>query len=291
MKKYIVLFTMLWVVLASFGQGYKKAYALFDNNGRELDFDDLIRDLSKAQVVFVGEVHNCSMTHWLELEIAKALYAVHKERLTMGMEMLEADNQLILDEYMHGVITSDRFEDEAKLWPNYATDYAPIVMFAKENHIPFVATNVPRRYANVVKNKGLKYLDSLSVEAKKYIAPLPVKFTYDKKEDGMFAMMNMMGGKKASSNPENMAAAQAIKDATMGWFIARNCKSYFLHFNGNYHSDMKEGIIPYLLQYRPGTTFRTICSVRQEDISRLDEENKGRADYYICVPEDMHNSY
>ena len=77
----------------------------------------------------------------------------------------------------------------------------------------------------------------------------------------------------------------------MGWFIARNIKNKFLHFNGNYHSDFKEGIIPYLLQYRPGTTIKTICAVRQESIDQLDEENKGRADFYICVPEDMTSTY
>jgi FAD synthase len=43
--------------------------------------------------------------------------------------------------------------------------------------------------------------------------------------------------------------------------------------------------------YRPGTTIKTVCSVRQESIDQLDEENKGRADFYICVPEDMTSTY
>ena len=207
----------------------------------------------------------------------------------MGAEMLEADNQLILDEYMNRQISYDRFEAEARLWDNYSTDYAPFVFFAKENHIPFIATNVPRRYANVVKDRGLQYLDSLSDEAKRYLPPLPVSFTYKEEEQGAFALMHMMG--KSKGNAEYLAQAQAIKDATMGWFIARNMKSKFLHFNGNYHSDFQGGIIPYLLQYRPGTTVKTVCSVRQESIGQLDEENKGRADFYICVPEDMTSTY
>lgn len=270
-------------------KGYKKAYTLFDANGKEVSYDDMIKALAAPDVVFFGETHNCPIAHWLELEVAQSLYAIHKDKLMMGAEMFEADNQLILDEYMHGVITSDRFEAEARLWPNYSTDYYPFVYFAKEHHIPFIATNVPRRYANVVKNKGLQYLDSLSAEAKKYLPALPIKFTYNKDNDGAFALMNMMG--HGNSNPEYMAQAQAIKDATMGWFIARNMKSKFLHFNGNMHSDGHEGIIPYLLQYRPGTTVKTICSVRQESIDQLDEENRGRADFYICVPQDMTMSY
>lgn len=120
-----------------------------------------------------------------------------------------------------------------------------------------------------MKSGGLEVLDSLSVEAKKYIAPLPVPFEYN----------------------EKLAQAQAVKDATMGWFIARNMKDKFLHINGSYHSDFKSGIIPYLLCYRPGTSVVTVTSVRQESINKLDDENKERADFYICVPEDMVTSY
>lgn len=270
-------------------QSYKKAYTLFDNRGKEIGYNDMIQELSKADAVFIGEIHNDVITHWLETEIAKSLYTIHKEELMMGAEMFEADTQLILDEYMQKVITYDYFEQEARLWDNYSTDYAPFVFFAKEHNIPFIATNVPRRYANVVKNKGLAYLDSLSAEAKKYLPPLPVRFTYKEEQGEAFAMMRLMG--KGHSDPRRMAEAQAIKDATMGWFIAKSMKKHFLHINGNFHSDNREGIIPYLLQYRPNTSVRTVCSVRQEDISHLDKENIGRADFYICVPEDMTTSY
>lgn len=58
-------------------------------------------------------------------------------------------------------------------------------------------------------------------------------------------MMNMMGGRRAGNN-RKLAQAQAIKDATMGWFIARNIKNKFLHINGSYHSNRQGGIIPYL---------------------------------------------
>lgn len=269
--------------------GYKKAYTLFDAKGNEITYDEMIRELAVPDVVFFGETHNCPITHWLELEVARSLYAVHGDKLMMGAEMLEADNQLILDEYMQRVISYDYYEAEARLWDNYSTDYAPFVFFAKENGIRFIATNVPRRYANVVKNRGLQYLDSLSAEAKRYLPPLPVNFTYDSSNDAAFALMGMLGHGKG--NPRYLAEAQAIKDATMGWFIAKNMKQKFLHFNGNLHSDGHEGIVPYLLRYRPGTTVKVICSVRQEQIDRLDDENVGRADFYICVPEDMTTSY
>ena len=266
-----------------------QAYALFDAQGKRISFQEMIRGLAEAEVVLVGEIHNCCITHWLELSITRALYQVHGDRMMMGAEMFEADNQLLLDEYMQRTIRYDSFEDEARLWPNYQTDYAPLVFYAKEHRIPFVATNVPRRYANVVKYKGLAYLDSLSEEAKRYLPPLPVAYLHDESQEDLFALMRATGIR--SGENLYLAEAQALKDATMGWFIARNMKEKFLHFNGNYHSDFKKGIVPYLLEYRPGTNVKTVCSVRQETVEALDEEHNGRADYYICVPEDMSTSY
>lgn len=291
MRNRIFLIIGLLYICCELGaqQVYKKAYTLFDNNGMEIGYDKMIKELAESDVVLIGEIHNCVITHWLELEITKSLYAIHGTKLMMGAEMFEADNQLIMDEYMNQIIDYERFEAEARLWPNFSTDYYPFVFFAKEHKIPFIATNVPRRYASIVKNKGLSYLDSLSEESKKYFPPLPIKYDEKKSNNTMFNMMHMIG--KTGTKTEYLTQAQALKDATMGWFIAKSMKSKFLHFNGNYHSDNREGIIPYLLEYRPKTTIKTICALRQENIHQLDEENKGRADFYICVPEEMTCSY
>ena len=246
--------------------------------------------LSKVDVVFVGEIHNCVITHWLELKLLESLYKANEKHLKMGLEMFESDNQLILNEYLSGQISGERFEDEARLWPNYSTDYAPLISFAREHHMPVVATNVPRRYATAVKEHGLAYLDSLSTEAKSYMAPLPIQFKTNESVEQGFALMGIMG-KNKNANPRQIAEAQAIKDATMAWRIAQNLPGKFIHFNGNFHTDSRDGIIPYLLQYKPKVTYAVVRAVRQEDISHLEDDYKGIADYYICVPEDMTMSY
>lgn len=271
-------------------QSQPEAYRLYDSKGKSITYDQLIKSIAKVDVVFVGEIHNCVITHWLEQKLLESLYKVHGKSLKMGMEMFESDNQLILDEYLHGQITGERFEDEARLWPNYSTDYAGLISYAREHHIPVVATNVPRRYATAVKEHGLAYLDSLSTEAKSYMAPLPIRFQTNESVEQGFALMGVMG-KNKNANPRQIAEAQAIKDATMAWRIAKNLPSKFIHFNGNFHTDNHDGIIPYLLQYKPGTTYTVVRAVRQEDISHLEEDYKGIADFYICVPEDMTTSY
>ena len=84
--------------------------------------------------------------------------------------MFEADNQVMLSEYVDGFITAQNFEDQMRLWKNNATDYQPLVELAKDNQRPFIATNVPRRYASIVFRNGIQGLDSLSDEAKKWLA-------------------------------------------------------------------------------------------------------------------------
>ena len=161
----ILCIMLLGISVASWGQE-KKAYRLFDANGKEVGYREMMKVLKNQDVVFLGEVHNCAIAHWMEYEIVKDLCEVHKGKLAIGLEMLEADNQLVLDEYVGRLISSDRFEEEARLWPNYQTDYAAVVGLGREYGLKVVATNVPRRYANMVKNGGFEALDKLSAEAK-----------------------------------------------------------------------------------------------------------------------------
>ncbi len=266
-----------------------EAFRLFDAKGKPADYTAMIADLALQDVVFVGEMHNCPVTHWLELCILRSLYQTNGRQTVVGMEMLEADNQLIIDEYLKGLISADRFTSETRIWPNYSTDYEPLVDFTRENHLRLIATNVPRRYANAVKEHGFEWLDSLSDEARSYLPPLPISYQENPQANEAFAMMAMMGKKKV--NPLWMGQAQALKDATMAWNIVSSKATKLIHFNGNYHTDSGEGIITYLRQYRPDVRCKTIYSVRQEDVSRLEADYLGKADYYICVPEDMTTSY
>lgn len=161
MKK--ILVSLICCLTATLGWAQEKnAYTLFDAQGNRVDYTQMMDVLERQDVVFIGEIHNCPIAHWMEYEIVKDLYDRHGDRLMIGAEMFERDNQLILDEYLAGMITPERFNAEAKLWPNYKTDYSPIVEFAKEHKIPFVATNVARRYANMVAKGGFEALDGLS---------------------------------------------------------------------------------------------------------------------------------
>lgn len=287
MRKLMTLLLSL-TALVSYAQP-KPAYSIFTADGKQTDYGKMLKTLQDADIIFIGETHNCPVAHWMEYEITSDLIKKSPKGLTLGAEMFETDNQLLVDEYTRGLISSDKFEAEAKLWDNYWTDYSSLLYLAREHKLRFVATNVPRRYASFVKDNGLEALNSLPDAAKNLMAPLPIAFDAQAQDAAMFGFMQMMGGKGSANS--HFAEAQAIKDATMAWFISRNFDRKFIHYNGNFHSDNRGGIIPYLEQYLPGKKIATVCSVRQDNINSLDKENRSRADFIIVAPTDFPMSY
>lgn len=280
MVKKIATLVLSAISLLAFSQN-KEAYKIFDKAGNESDYGQMLKSATGKQVVFFGEYHNNAICHWLQLSLMEDLAAAGP--LVLGAEMFESDNQLLLDEYLRGAISEASFEKEARLWPNYKTDYKPMVLLAKEKGIPVIATNIPRRYASMVHKQGLESLDSLDKAAKKFIAPLPIKT--DTLLSSYAGMKTMMGAHGTTS----MIHAQMIKDATMAHFILENMDKdgTFLHLNGAFHSDIYEGIVWYILQEKPKTSILTISTVEQDDLSKLDEEAMGKADYIIVVPSKM----
>lgn len=267
----------------------KPAYILYNKEGKQVKYTKLEKALEGKEVVLFGEYHNSPISHWLELEVTKSLYAIDST-VVLGAEMFEADDQVILNEYLDGKIDDKLLDSEAKLWSNYDTDYKPLVLFSKEHKRPFIATNIPRRYARIVSKKGLEALDSLAPESKKWMAPLPIKV--DLSLPGYKNMIESMGSHMPGGKVENMARAQASKDATMAHFILVNLDGgSFIHFNGSYHSNNYDGIYYYLKKGKPGIAILTISTVKQDDISSLEEENKGLADFIICYPSDMTTTY
>ena len=269
MNKYLILIVVLFFVFTGFKTD-KPAYSLFDKEGKTAKYEKMMKALEDADIVLFGESHDNPVAHWLQLEVTKDLYESEKEDLVLGAEMFESDVQVVVDEYLSGAISTSSFENESRPWPNYKTDYKPLVEFAKKNKLKFVATNVPRRYASLVNSKGFEGLEGLSAELNCYKS-----------------MMNMEG--MGSHVTENFPKAQAIKDATMAYFILKNWSKdkLFLHYHGSYHSENFESIYWYLKQANSKLKIVTIHTVSQEDVEELEKENIGKADFTICIDEDM----
>jgi len=330
------------------------AFQIFDSKGKKISYAKFIKALQKSLtnksdsrgVLLFGELHDNPIAHWLELQVTQDLYAF-QPNIVLGAEMFETDQQTALNTYLNPPVDTIKkstsvnpmgmgfgpdpnyikLKKSIKLWNNFVTDYQPLVDFAKENHLPFVATNIPRRYASLVYkssigavygNEGVKngVQRTFSVGTKLpacdtgifnkdsiiYFAEInkgksiPPIFVYDSTLQcykDIFAMSGGHGG-------QNLPMSQAIKDATMASQIYTHlpANGIFVHYNGSYHSDNHQSIEWYLKEYNQNILKNyyqmnvvTIATRMQMNVSELENENKGIANFIIVVPENMTRTY
>ncbi|HET8572844.1 MAG TPA: ChaN family lipoprotein [Edaphocola sp.] len=294
MKK-VILFTLAALLLSvPFSHAQElRAYRVYNGKGKAVSFAKMIKKLSRYDIILFGELHNNSINHWLELKTAEALYRQTGGNLMLGAEMFERDNQDAINRYLDGRTDSHQLAEEARLWPNFKTDYQPLLDFTRQHHLQFVATNIPRRYAAIVAKYGMDSLNKLPDTEKKYMARLPVKVdlaTPGYKE--MEALMKEHAGDKVM----NFISAQAVKDATMAESIDNSRKKgvVFLHINGNYHSKEHGGIYWYLVKEKKWLQSLKVAviSVDLSDSDRLTLPGGAHlTEFNIVLPENMTATY
>lgn len=255
MNKYIKTI-LLSTALLCFGAGSASAAQFSDaKSGAELSARQLAQKLSQYDVVFFGEYHDQGEIHQAELELLQAIHKVKGEKLALSMEMFEADNQTKLNDFLAGSLSEEDFLATSRPWPNYKTDYAPLVNFAKEKKMPVIAANVPRFLAaHVAKNNA----STEGVEAQ-YQQWLP-KHTYAPEgayKDKFYAQMSSPAA-PMKMPPQRLAAvyaAQCLKDDKMAESIAAFSDEHknmqVLHINGCFHSDAHLGTAQKLEALRP----------------------------------------
>tara|TARA_R100001143_G_scaffold63592_2_gene73078 strand:+ start:18315 stop:19178 length:864 start_codon:yes stop_codon:yes gene_type:complete len=265
----------------------KPAYIIYTGQGDTVLYSELLKEIKSHDLIFFGELHNDPIAHWLQFEIAKELIEDPSRQTHIGMEMFEADQQILIDEYFSNQISQSSFESEARLWNNYDTDYKPILELAKENNAQLIATNIPRRYASSVFRDGLEALDSLSNEAKQWMAPLPIDI--DITIPSYVSIAEAAGG----HGGDNLIYAQAVKDATMAHFILLNMglDDQLFHLNGSYHSNNWEGIIWFIEDQVSGYEIISINTILADDPNDVDLEELAAADFTIVIPRSMTRTY
>lgn len=286
MKKIVAAIAVL--LLCSFStSNLKKAYQLFNKSGIPVDYNYLLQRAAEADIVLFGEFHNNPIHHWLQLELTADLIKKYPGKLVLGAEMFEADNQQALNDYLSGIINEKQFTETARLWRNYTTDYKPLVEIAKQHNLAFIATNIPRKYANLVYRGGFEALDTLSNTEKNWIAPLPIKY------DGNMPAYKNIFEAAGGHGGENLPKSQAIKDATMAHFILKNYTpgKLFMHYNGTYHSNNFESIYWYLKQKNPSLKIMTIAVQEQENLQILEEKAINLGDVILVTPPTMTKTY
>ena len=288
--KNIIIIVLSIVSFIQVGNAQDKvAFELYNQKGKKVKYQKMIKDLSDSDMVFFGEYHTNPISHWMQIEMTMSFFEIKGEKLFFGAEMFESNNQLVLNEYLAGFYPEKKMLPEmTQLWGNYKTDYKPLVEFAKENKLRFIASNIPRRYASMINKKGMDALKELSPDALTLIGPDLEKY-FDPAVKAYAEMGDMMGG-HVPPNMLNIQTAQAAKDATMAHFSLENFKKgdFYFHFNGSYHSNNNQGIIWWINKIQPGLNIKSITTVTVSEWEEMTKKEKAEiANYIIVVADNM----
>lgn len=268
------------------------AYQFFNKKSKIISPEKMVRELANYDVVLIGEHHDNSINHWLQKKITEAIFDKKNGQIILGAEMFERDNQQALNSYLAGKIDPKVLKDSVRLWKNYETDYRPLVDFAKDKKLNFIATNVPRKYASQTSKQGIKTLNDLSESEKKFIAKLPIEVTLE--TPGYKEMKSLMGDHVDELKLMNFISAQAIKDATMAESIFENLQTgkTFIHYNGDYHSKQYGGIFWYLKKKNPNLKIAVISVFESEKAElSLPEKDFIPTEFNLVIPSDMTKTY
>lgn len=276
-------------------------FSVYRADGTDSSLDEVFAALDDADVLLVGEEHGNPVGHMLEAVLLSG--AVERVRgtarwVTLSLEMFERDVQYVVDEYLSGLITEQHFLDSARPWPDYENRYRPLVELAREEGLPVVASNAPRRYVNRVTREGAGALDVLGPLARFYLPPLPYpgpSAEYRAQWDDVMAAAMAAAGAHGDSTAtreyagsENALQAQALWDAAMGHAITGALDvapgALVIHFAGSFHVERGTGIAERIEDYRPGTPSVSVVMTQVEDVGAWDDAaHRGLADFVILT--------
>jgi len=290
--RFCLLLSTLLLIQFSFSQNINDHFKIYDTKTKQLiSIDKIVADCAAADVLFFGEEHNDSAGHYLEAEIFKALHKQFGDKIALSLEMFETDNQLALNEYLEGKIPEDRFSKDVRLWSNYK-DYRPMIEYAKQNHLNVIAADPPRRYVSMVSRRGMRSLDSLSKDAKKFLPPLPydtLRGRYREK------FIEVMKGAPGGSNA-NVYYSQSLWDAGMSYSIysywKKNKDKKIFHCVGNFHCDEKLGTFAQLQKRKSKLKILNISLFSDDSFKNPDwEKFSNRGDYIIMTDPELKKTF
>ena len=268
---------------------------------KEITINDIVDDMKNVDVLFYGEEHNDSVTHYLENKILETLYQTFSNKIALSMEMFERDVQPIMNEYLISEIREKNFKKDARAWSNYR-DYRPMVEFCKMNKLDLICANAAGRYSNLAGRKGQKALMNLPLESKKFFAPLPYDTASGKYYNKLIGLSHDPNDTSKKAAPVmgmggfSLITAQSLWDATMAYSISEYLKTHktkkVFQVNGRFHSDENFAIVTQLKKYSPATKVLVISSGSDETFPNIDwTKHKHLGDYIIITDPKVPTTY
>ncbi len=248
-------------------------YQLLSPTGLPLSLSALPTEVMKADVILIGEWHTHAAIHRFQTDLFKQLSATNP-KLALSMEQFSRNKQTVVDEYLTGKIGEQTLISDANAWPNYESDYRPLVEIAKAEGRDVIAANAPKPIVKCIGQQGISYVDKLDVDEKSWLAknidlsdsPYKSKF-----------LASMHHGDEEQT--QKQFAAQMTWDATMAEsivnYLARHPKAQVMHIAGKFHIENGLGTAAQILELNP--------KLNVVVISPLEKASNDGSDYQLEV--------
>ena len=224
-------------------------YQLHAPSGEAISVNQLTTEIQQADVILIGEWHTHAGIHRFQTDMLKQLSSANRP-LALSMEQVTRDKQAILDAYLNGEIGEQYFMKQSNAWPNYESDYRPLVEFAKQAEIPVIASNAPKNIVRCIGRQGVDYLDKLDSDERSFVADDVNTANSPYKEKFMASMHH---GKPEQT--EKQYAAQVTWDETMAESIVKYLEKHpgtqVVHVAGKFHTEGGLGTAASILNRNP----------------------------------------
>ncbi|EAS78008.1 hypothetical protein V12G01_23368 [Vibrio alginolyticus 12G01] len=248
-------------------------YQLYTPSGEHIALSKLPIELQQADVILIGEWHTHAGVHRFQTDMLKQLTSYDRS-LALSMEQFTRDKQPVVDAYLRGEIGEQYLMKQANAWPNYESDYRPLVEFAKQKNLPIIAANAPKSIVRCIGRQGLDYINKLDDDQRMFIAQAINTGSSPYKEKFMASMHH---GKPEQT--EKQFAAQVTWDETMAESIVSylddNPGAQIVHVAGKFHTEQGLGTAASILSRNP--------SLKVVVISPTDNVLSDNTDYQLEV--------
>lgn len=234
-------------------------YQFASPTGELLSIQNLPADLENADVILIGEWHTHTGIHRFQTDLLQQM-TDNGHPMALSMEQFTRDVQPLLDDYLAGKIGEQYLIQKGNVWPNYESDYRPLVELAKSQQLPIIAANAPKPIVRCIGRVGMDYIDRLTPEQRQWIAA--EINTQDSAYKNTF-MASMHHGNPAQN--EKQYAAQMTWDETMAEsivrYLAANPERKVLHIAGMFHTQHGLGTAASILRRNPSLKVVVITPV------------------------------
>jgi len=188
-----------------------------DSSGRSLSDSDLANHLRQADFILIGETHTNPCDHHVQTELIHRLQD-QGLRVAVGLEMVPADMQPVLDRFNSGDLSLEELENALewrRVWGHDFSLYEPVLVAVEQAGYSLHGLNVRKGLLRSLRDKGRSGLSQKERESMpEQIIPVPPEqkdFLLEQFEEHK----TFMDDKAGQADQERFFLVQALWDTQM----------------------------------------------------------------------------